>query len=113
VQRAKPLIPEHTKLLKLKLLLKSYKDKNRLILIKFQHNRSKQEVIYFVLRSTDLLILFGISMNCHSSGKNQLFYIFINGAMKLTVVIIDGYHCYQLHKQFVQYSSLKFNPTCR
>jgi len=37
---------------------------------------SKQVVIYFILRSTNLLIVFGIRKNFHSSGRN-LLYLFI------------------------------------
>jgi hypothetical protein len=38
--------------------------------------------------------------NCHSSGRNLLLYLFIKRVMKLTVVIIEGYNHYQLHKIF-------------
>jgi hypothetical protein len=47
--------------------------------------------------STNLLILFGIRKNSHSSGRNLLLYLFIKRVIKLTVVITEGYHCYQLH----------------
>jgi hypothetical protein len=33
---------------------------------------------HYVLKSTDLLILFGIRKNCHSSGRNLLLYLFID-----------------------------------
>jgi hypothetical protein len=38
------------------------------VLIKFRQNWSKQEVIRYVLRSTNLLMLSKIRKNCHSSG---------------------------------------------
>jgi hypothetical protein len=45
----------------------------------------------------NLLILFGIRKNCHSSRRNLLFFLFKKMAMKLIVVITWEYHCYQLH----------------
>jgi hypothetical protein len=38
-----------------------------------------------------------IRNNCHSSGGNLLLYLFIKRVIKLSVIIIEGYHCYQLH----------------
>jgi len=35
------------------------------------------EVIRYVLRSTNLLIVFGMGKNCHSSGRNLLLYLYI------------------------------------
>jgi hypothetical protein len=48
-------------------------------------------------RSIHSLILFGIRKNCLSSGRRLLLYQFTRRAIKLTVIIIVGYHCYQLH----------------
>jgi len=31
----------------------------------------------YILRSTDLLFLFGIRKNCHRNGRNPLLYLFI------------------------------------
>jgi hypothetical protein len=53
--------------------------------------------IHSVLRSTNLLIVFGTRKNCQSSGRNLLLYLFIRRVIKRTVVIIEEYHCYQLH----------------
>jgi hypothetical protein len=33
--------------------------------------------MHYVLRCRNLLIIFGIRKNCHSNGKNILFYMFI------------------------------------
>jgi hypothetical protein len=53
------------------------------------------------------LILFGVRKNCMTSGRNPLFCQFARRAIKLTVVIIVGYHCYQtLYKNYPIYSSL-------
>jgi hypothetical protein len=53
------------------------------------------------------LILFGIRKSCLISGRSLLLYQFTRRVIKPTVVIIMRYHCYQLHKNFIQYSSLK------
>jgi hypothetical protein len=53
--------------------------------------------IHYVLRSTNLLILIGIRKNFQNSGRNLLLYLFIRRVIKRTVVIIEEYHCYQLH----------------
>jgi hypothetical protein len=42
--------------------------------------------MHYVLRSTSLLIVFGIRKICQSSGRNPLFYLFIRRAIKLTAV---------------------------
>jgi hypothetical protein len=46
------------------------------------------------------LILLGIRTNCLSSGRSLLLYQFTRRVIKLSVVIIVGYHCYQLHTKF-------------
>jgi hypothetical protein len=38
--------------------------------------------------------------HCLTSGKGQLWYQFTNRAIKLTAVIIEAYHCCQLHTKF-------------
>jgi hypothetical protein len=42
----------------------------------------------------------GIRKNCHSNGRHLLLYLFLERAMKLTIVITQGYHCYKLHTEF-------------
>jgi hypothetical protein len=66
-------------------------------LIKFQMNWSNQWGIHYTLRSTNLSIVFDIRKNCQSIGRNLLLYLFIRRMIKRTVVIIEEYHCYQLH----------------
>jgi hypothetical protein len=39
----------------------------------------------------------GIRKNCLINGWRQLLYQFTKRVIKLTVIIIVGYHCYQLH----------------
>jgi hypothetical protein len=35
-----------------------------------------------------------------TNGKSQLLYLFIKGVIKLTGLIIEAYHCCQLHTKF-------------
>jgi len=76
--------------------LKRYKSP----LIKFWQKLSKQEEIYYVLRSVNLVSLSGIRKSCHSTGGNLFSYLFMKKVIKLTVVIIKEYYCYQLHTKF-------------
>jgi hypothetical protein len=62
-------------------------------------------------KSPDSLILYGIRKNCLISGRSLLLYQFTTGAIKLTVVIIMGHHCYKLH--FIQYPSLRVKSISR
>jgi hypothetical protein len=78
---------------------------------KFWHNQFKQEMKHYVLRSKNSLILFGIRKNCLISGRGLLLYQFTRRLIKLTVAIIMGYHCYQLHTKFYPiFFSLRFSP---
>jgi hypothetical protein len=47
------------------------------------------------------LILFGIRKNCLINGRSLLLYQFTKRVIKLTVIIIVGYHCYQLHNKML------------
>jgi hypothetical protein len=60
---------------------------------------------YYCLRSTNSLILFAIRRNCLINGRSPLLYQFTKRMIKLTVIVIVGYHCYQLHTQFYRISS--------
>jgi hypothetical protein len=42
---------------------------------------------------------------CLSKGRSLVLYQFTKRVIKLTVVIIVGYHCYQLHTKFYRISS--------
>jgi hypothetical protein len=39
--------------------------------------------MHYILKFTNLLILFGIRKNCHSSGSSLLLYLFIERVIKL------------------------------
>jgi hypothetical protein len=97
---AEPLVPERSSF-KVEITiekLKRYKAPaiDQILAQKF----SKQEAIHCILKSTNLLILFGIRKNYYSSRRILLLYLFIKRVIKLTGVIREGYHCYQLHTEF-------------
>jgi hypothetical protein len=46
------------------------------------------------------LIVFGVRKNCLINGRSLLLYQFTRRVIKLTVVIIKGYHCYQLYTKY-------------
>lgn len=60
------------------LVLESSREINFQVLIKFQLNSSEDEAKYHNQRFINLLILFGIWKNLHSSGRNLLLSLFIN-----------------------------------
>jgi len=72
---------------KLKEVLKIWKDINRQVSLKFRQNWFEQEVIHYVLISTNLLILFGIRKKYHSTGRNLLLHVFMERVIKLTEII--------------------------
>jgi hypothetical protein len=72
----------------------------------------RQGVEQFAVRSINLLILFGIRMNCLRSGSPSLF-LFIRRVIKQTVVIIEAYHFCLLHTKFIQHPGVKVNSICR
>jgi hypothetical protein len=78
IHMAEPLLPE-SGLLKWKLLLESWKVVNPQVLIRFWPNWSKLGVKHYILRYTDLFVLYGIRRNCRSSGRNLLLYQFKKG----------------------------------
>jgi hypothetical protein len=47
-----------------------------------------------------LIIVFGIRKHCLISGRSLSLYQFTRMVIKLIVVIIEGYHCYQLRTKF-------------
>jgi hypothetical protein len=50
-------------------------------------------------------ILFQIRKNCLSSGRSLFLYQFTGSVIKLTVVVIEACHCYQLHTTFYPMSA--------
>jgi hypothetical protein len=70
-----------------------------------RRSRVLLENLTICLRSTNSLILFGIRKNCLISGRSLLLYQFTKRVIKLTVIIIVGYHCYQFHTTLYRISS--------
>jgi hypothetical protein len=99
IHTAEQLVPDLA-LLRLKLLLQNWKFINCRVVTKFRQNWFKQEVKHCSLRSINPLIIFGIRKNILISGMTLLLYQFTRMAIELTVVIIVGYHYYQLHTKF-------------
>jgi hypothetical protein len=69
-------------------------DKIQAELIQAGGNTLHSEKINKLINSTE------ITKNCHSTGRYLLLYLSIKRAIKLNVVIVEGYHCYQLHIKF-------------
>jgi hypothetical protein len=53
----------------------------------------KQKLKDYILRSTNILILFGIRKNCHRNERNLLLYLFMKRVIKLFAVITEEHHC--------------------
>jgi hypothetical protein len=83
-------------------VLKKYKSP---AVIKFRQDLLKQEVKHYSLRSINSLILFGIKKNWLISGRSSLLYQFTRRAIKLTALIIEEFHCYELRMKFYPISS--------
>jgi hypothetical protein len=71
MRTAKPLLSE-TLLFDVEIALQNLETLNYQVVIKFLKNLFKQTVMHYVLRSTNLLILFRIRKICYSSGRNPL-----------------------------------------
>jgi len=69
-------------------------------LIELRQKLLKQDVIIYVLRSKDILILFGIRKTYESSGTNLLLYQFMKGVIKLIVAVIEECYFYPLYAKF-------------
>jgi hypothetical protein len=60
----------------------------------------KAGVKHYVLRYTNLFVLYGIRRNCHSSGRNILLYQFIKRVIRLIVIIIQESPSYTVPTKF-------------
>jgi hypothetical protein len=94
----------------MKLLLQSWKSMYRQPVIKFCKNWFKQEInITYCLWSTNSLTILN-NEEFHDEWKGLLLYEFTRRVIKLTVIIIVGYHCYQLHIKFFRESFSRLSP---
>jgi hypothetical protein len=99
---ADPLVPEPS-LIELEIAigkLKSYKSPGTHQILT---ELIKAGVKRYVLRYTNLFVLYGIRRKCHSSGRNLLLYQFIKRVLQLIIIIIEESPSYQL--------PIKFYPT--
>jgi hypothetical protein len=69
IHTAEPLVPEP---ISFEVDIAIERFKSHQVLIEFWQNRSKQQIIRYVPRSTNLLIPFGMRKNCQNSGMNRL-----------------------------------------
>jgi hypothetical protein len=60
------------------------------------------ETLLSVIQNSSLQ--FGIRKNCLISGRSLLLHQFTRWMIRLTLIIIMGYHCYQLNTKFYQIS---------
>jgi hypothetical protein len=99
IQTAEPLVPESS-LVKVEIAvgkLKSYKSLGTdQILAKL----IKAGVKSYVLRYTNLFVIYGIRRSCHSSGRNLLLYQFIKRLIRLIEIIMEESPSYQLLTKF-------------
>jgi hypothetical protein len=75
---------------------------NLQVLIRLQLNWFRQEGKHYIRRFINLLSWSGTKKNCLTSGKSQLWDLFTKSVIKLTAVIIEAYHCCQIHTTFYQ-----------
>jgi len=55
------------------------------------------------MKSIHLLIPFVIKKNCLIAGRSQLVYLFVRRMIKYFVVIVEAYHCNQVHMKFYRH----------
>jgi hypothetical protein len=71
--------------------------------MKLRQSSPEQTVNRYIQRSTDIGVCMHSICNekeLHSSRRNVLLYLFIKTAIKLTVLIMEECHCYQLLADF-------------
>jgi hypothetical protein len=99
IHTAEPLVPEPS-LVEVEIVigkLKSYKSPGTDQILA---ELIKAGVKHYILRYTDLFVLYGIRRNCHSSGRNLLLYKFRKRVIRLILIIIEESPPYQLPTKF-------------
>jgi hypothetical protein len=79
--------------LEVEIAIAKLKSINNQVVITFPAELIQAGAKYCCLRSINSLVLFGIWKNCLISGRSPLLYQFTKRVIKLTVIIIVGYHC--------------------
>jgi hypothetical protein len=99
IHTAEPLVPEHS-LVEVEFAigkLKSYKSPGT---DQIPAELVKAGVKYYILRYTEVFVLYGIRRSCRSNGRSLLLYQFIKRSIRLIVIIIEEYPSYQLPARF-------------
>jgi len=73
----------------------------------------KKWVEQIVLRSINVLILFGVRKNCLRGERSRSFYLFIRRVIKQIVVITGHITFVNYAQSFIQHPAVKGNSTCR
>ena len=60
-----------------------------------------------------MLIIFGLSRKCLSSGRSRSLYPSLRRAIKQTVVILEAYHCVNNVQNFIQLVAVEANSIFR
>jgi hypothetical protein len=111
IHTAEPLVPEPS-LVEVETAigkLKSYKSPGT-DHISAELIKAGGEILF--IRYTNLFVLYGIRRNCHSSGRNLLFYQFIKRVIRLIVIIIEESPLINCLQNFIQHSSVRVNSIC-
>jgi hypothetical protein len=112
IHTAEPLVPEPNAF-EVEMAIEVLKDTNHQVLIKYQQKLLMQVREQFALRYINLLIRFGIRVNCLRTGRSRSLHPFTRRAIKLIVVIRYVYHFCQLLTDFIQNPAVKVNSICR
>jgi hypothetical protein len=99
IHTAEPLIPEPS-LVKVEIAIRKLKCYKSPSTDQIPAELIKAGVKYYILRYTDLFVLYQIRRNCRSSGRSLLLYQFIKRVISLTVIIIEESPSYQLPTKF-------------
>jgi hypothetical protein len=83
IQTAEPLVPEPS-IVKVETAIGKLKSYKSLGANQILAELIKAGVKHYVLRYTNLFVLYGIRRSCHSSGRNLLSYQFIKRVIRLS-----------------------------
>jgi hypothetical protein len=108
IQTAEPLVPEPS-LVEVEIAIGKFKSYKSLDIDQIPAELIKVGggVKSYVLKYTNLFVLYGIRRNCQSSGRNLLLYQFIKRVIRLTLIIIE---CLQ---NFINHSSGQVYSICQ
>jgi hypothetical protein len=99
IHTAEPLVPEPS-LVEVEIAIGKLKSYKSLGTDQIPAELIKAGVKCYVLRYTNLFVLYGIRRNCLRNGRNLLLYQFVKKVIRLSVIIIGESPSYQLHTKF-------------